>query len=458
MAMVDDPRRDHPSRKYPVEYLLWLAMLMFVVQPGSRRQFDFDKATGPFLLHLLALAGLETSGIKTMATAETVDDLLQALAPEELRKLRRLMVDALLRGKRLDGCKYGWRWRLVADGTRLYSFNKRHCPHCLTRKDSKTGLVVSYHHDVLEFKLVSPDGLAISLDSEFIVNSEAEAAEAGAAAEAVAEGAQDDEVVKDKAEKAKQDCELKAFFRGAKRIKEEWPRMPFLLLGDGLFANGKVMALCREYNWSFCLSLKDNLPKLKQAAEAALAKAVPTTHVPVAGVSQELRCAGGLEHRGVAVHVLSCAETVTGADGVAATTTFMWVSDMNPAREGPAKMANKAGRQRWKIENQGFNTQKNHGYNIEHGFGVTGNAWMNYYLVAQMVHIIGQMAVKTDALYKLPSLRADKKPGGPRPLLVVFGSLRNFAKRLAEAFRYFPPAWKDFKELRKFQLRYIDGA
>jgi len=67
-----------------------------------------------------------------------------------------------------------------------------------------------------------------------------------------AEGAQDDEVVKDKGEKAKQDCELKAFLRGAERIREEWPRMPFLLLGDGLFSNGKFMALCRRYR-SFCL-------------------------------------------------------------------------------------------------------------------------------------------------------------------------------------------------------------
>jgi|GEM_PF-3204455 len=157
-------------------------------------------------------------------------------------------------------------------------------------------------------------------------------------------------------------------------------------------------------------------------------------------------------YRGVAVHVLSCVETATGADGVAATTTFMWVSDMPPSREGLAKMANKAGRQRWKIENQGFNTQKNHGYNIEHGFGVTGHTWKSYYLIAQMVHIIGQMTVKAEASHKLPSRRADKKPGSPPPLLAVFGSLKNVAKRLGETFRYCPPTWRDF------QLRFVDGV
>jgi len=75
-----------------------------------------------------------------------------------------------------------------------------------------------------------------------------------------------------------------------------------------------------------------------------------------------------------------------------------------------------------------------------------------------MAHILGQLAIKTDALYKLPSWRADKKPGRPPPLLAVLGSLKNFAKRLVEAFRYCPPTWKDFKELGNFQLRYVDGA
>ena len=118
-----------------------------------------------------------------------------------------------------------------------------------------------------------------------------------------------------------------------------------------------------------------------------------------------------------------------------------------------ARLANKAGRQRWKIENQGFNTQKNNGYNIEHGYGVKGHAWENYYLIAQIAHVIAQMAAWTDAIHKLPSRRIAKRPGSPQPLLELFGSMKNFVKRLAEAFRYCPPTWRDIVELGYFQLR-----
>ncbi len=450
-----DPRRDHPSKIYPLTYLIWMVMLMFVTQSGSRRQYDFDKDTEAFLLNLLVLSGAAGAGITTMAKAETADDLLQKIDPAVFHSLRRMMVYALIRCKRLNPCKYDNCWRLVADGTGLYTYKKRHCPYCLTKKNSKTG-EITYYHNVLEFKLVSPDGFAISLDSEFIINKESEACLDGD--DAVADGAEanrDDEVFKDKAEKVKQDCETKAFHRAAKRIKEEWPHMRFLLLGDAIFANAKIMALCRRYSWHYCLSLKDNLPKFKAEAEASLAKAKPTLHVPESGVTQKLRCVEDLSHRGILNHVLSCEETVTVKDGTTGTTRFLWVTDLRPTHEGLAKLANKAGRQRWKIENQGFNTQKNNGYNIEHGYGVKGHAWENYYLIAQIVHIIAQMATRTDAIHKLPSRRMAKRAGSPRPLLELFGSMKNFVKRLAEAFRYCPPTWRDIVELGDFQLRHL---
>ena len=44
----------------------------------------------------------------------------------------------------------------------------------------------------------------------------------------------------------KQDCELKAFYRLAKRLKR-FPRLPICLLLDGLFAGGPTFALCEIY-------------------------------------------------------------------------------------------------------------------------------------------------------------------------------------------------------------------
>lgn len=59
-----------------------------------------------------------------------------------------------------------------------------------------------------------------------------------------------------------------------------------------------------------------------------------------------------------------------------------------------------SGRARWKIENEGFNTQKNHGYEIGHVFCEDYNAMKNHYLLAQIAHIIRQLMEKGLCIFK----------------------------------------------------------
>jgi hypothetical protein len=53
----------------------------------------------------------------------------------------------------------------------------------------------------------------------------------------------------------KQDCELKAFYRLAARLKAYFPRLPLGVLLDGLYPNGPLMALARQYQWQFMIVL-----------------------------------------------------------------------------------------------------------------------------------------------------------------------------------------------------------
>ncbi len=55
----------------------------------------------------------------------------------------------------------------------------------------------------------------------------------------------------------KQDGERRAFARLSARLKALFPRLPILLLLDGLDANGPVMQRCRQYHWQFMIVLKD---------------------------------------------------------------------------------------------------------------------------------------------------------------------------------------------------------
>ncbi|WP_040857455.1 hypothetical protein [Thiorhodovibrio frisius] len=65
------------------------------------------------------------------------------------------------------------------------------------------------------------------------------------------------EYAPEQGEQRKQDCETKAFHRLAERIKNAFPRLPVMVLLDGLYANGPIMERCRRYHWDFMIVLKD---------------------------------------------------------------------------------------------------------------------------------------------------------------------------------------------------------
>jgi len=58
------------------------------------------------------------------------------------------------------------------------------------------------------------------------------------------------------------------------------------------------------------------------------------------------------------------------------------------------------GRGRWKIENEGFNAQKNHGYGLEHLFSKDYTAMKNHYLLIQIGHMIAQFVQEIIHLWK----------------------------------------------------------
>ena len=56
------------------------------------------------------------------------------------------------------------------------------------------------------------------------------------------------------------------------------------------------------------------------------------------------------------------------------------------------KEISRTGRLRWKIENEGFNEQKNGGYNLSHKFvHKSHDTGCNYYQCLQIAHIINQL-------------------------------------------------------------------
>ena len=75
------------------------------------------------------------------------------------------------------------------------------------------------------------------------------------------------------------------------------------------------------------------------------------------------------------------------------TTEFMWVTSLK-ITEGNKEEIVHYGRQRWKIENEGFNIQKNGTFDIGHIYSKNYNAMKAHYFFIQFAHTIRQLLEK----------------------------------------------------------------
>jgi len=219
---VYDPR--HPaSITYPLPALLTTGALLFLLRLGARRQINLTlRQNGPSSAKFEALFCVETC-----PHGDTLDETYRRLNVAQVQAVVTGSVKTQIRRKVLYRYRLRGRYFLVAiDGTGVLTFPKRHCPHCLTVTHSGH---TTYYHPILEAKLVTHDGFVFSLLTEFVENP----------------GEYPD----------KQDCELKAFYRLAKRLKHCFPRLPICLLLDGLFAGGPTFSICEHYGWKYLIVL-----------------------------------------------------------------------------------------------------------------------------------------------------------------------------------------------------------
>lgn len=197
-----------------MSHLSWVGILLFVCKLGARRQIQFRLRTPAMQTHINRLAHAKN---ETVVHGDTLGKLLKKIPYQAFSDIRSDMVQRLIRMKVLEKHRLLDRYYLVAiDATGTVSYTERHCEHCLTRTSKKTGKT-TYYHPILEAKLVTPNGLAFSMETEFIENPKMETDQKGK-------------------EKLKQDCELKGFYRLAKKLKKRFPQLHICLTLDGLYA------------------------------------------------------------------------------------------------------------------------------------------------------------------------------------------------------------------------------
>jgi hypothetical protein len=343
---------------------------------------------------------------------KTLDYFLGRIGDPPLAGLRQKMVQRLIRMKALDSARLQGRFLVLTDGSGYLVFGQRHCDACLTQRHGETTV---YMHQVLEAKLVGPGGMVISIATEFIDNHDVPAASPGAGSEQV-----------------KQDCELKALRRLAARLRAEFPQLRICLGGDGLHACGEGFQIAKDYRFDFIYTFQPGrLPALWQEFQALLrlCPAKEVVWITPQGVRQEYRWVNGLRYtdsdgREWSFQAILCTETEP--DG--SVSEWSWVTSLEVNHKTVVEVATRGGRARWRIENEGFNTQKNSGLNLEHAYSHTN--WASYYYLLQIAHLLLQLVEKGSLLLHLAQEQ------GRRSAVELFGSLKNMAQRLLESLRY----------------------
>ncbi|MBT4484634.1 MAG: hypothetical protein HOC71_13265 [Candidatus Latescibacteria bacterium] len=375
------------------------------------------------------LLSLSDSDEADLAHPDTMNYFLEHLALEELENLKVLLIKELIKKRVLDSFRFFGTFRIAVDATGLFSFKNRHCSNCLvTEHNDKT---TTYSHKMLEAKLVSENGFAFSICSESIENI-------------------DDKYVK-------QDCELKAFYRMEKHLKELFPRTPLCLLLDGIYACEEVFNICRRNNWDFIVVLKpDRIPTLyRNAADKIRRYPINKLAIEAENEMETISWIQNIEYRKHKLHVIFSQKTGSVNGKI---TNNTWITNIRPKISNIETLVKKGGRQRWKIENQGFKEQKCDGYELEHLYGENTNAWKNYYQLLQIAHMLSQLIIQSDLCRRLQEYTAPKGCCFPVDSLKgYYNTIRNFVKRLCESFRNELFSHLAYRLKGKIQIRFSSG-
>jgi len=158
----------------------------------------------------------------------------------------------------------------------------------------------------------------------------------------------------------------------------------------GLYQNKTVFEICVQNQWEYIITLKDdNLRSVWEEAESLLRlqKENQLKTISLKGKEKIKTNHQWVTQINYKSHILNWIKTEESKN------KYVFVTSLRTTEKRVAQISF-SGRLRWKIENEGFNEQKNGGYELNHKYSeVSLNATKNYYQALQIAHIINQLVV-----------------------------------------------------------------
>lgn len=350
--------RNQSYVKYNMKVIFIVRLLGLMCEIKSMNELSREFNTEETIKNIAGICGLDLDEIPHH---DTINDVFETIEIAELEEIRKYMIIRLIRSKMFQKYKVrGMYYHVVIDGTGLATSRKKYNSNCLVKnKTDKNGNEYQeYSTYVLEAKLVVGN-MVFSMGTEFVEN-ESENVD-------------------------KQDCEIKAFKRLAEKIKKEYPRLKIIISGDALYASKPVLDICKEKGWKYIIRFKEG--------------AIPTLYKEFTKITREINDGNEstkkdyefvtkIEYKEYKINIIKYAETKKDT-----TTEFVYMTDL-PITNKNIEESIVLGRKRWKIENVGFNIQKNGTFDIGHLYSKNTTAIKTHYMLIQIAHIIRQMLEK----------------------------------------------------------------
>ena len=346
-------------------------LLIFLTRSGSRNQFDLS-VNQNMADNILKLFDVKLS------IGDNLDKVISRLSAECLSELKVKMIKHLITKKRLNHLRFNGHFLIAFDGTGMYHYDYEPFEGCPYKVNGNTK---TYYAQVLEAKLVGEGGWSLSIATEWLDNSE------------------------DISPKNKQDCELKAFKRLAQKVKNQFKRLPIIVLADGLYANDPVFTLCQNCGWGYLFTFKKGcIPQIYHDIQSILRVQQDRFEIERLAfknkatqelIAQKANFITGLEYKEHKVNWVDFDEEIRkeGEDWQEEN-HFTYLTNLSLSKSNIFEVI-EAGRLRWKIENEGFNTQKNSKLALEHKYARSDFKRMKiYYELLQISHMLEQLTLK----------------------------------------------------------------
>ncbi len=423
-AKISDPR--NPKKvKHKLTVVMIYGLLTFIFQMASRREANREMSR-PAFFETLKLLFPE---LETMPHADTLERLLKNIEVQEIEVCIVELFRNFTRKKKFIKFLISKCYPIAIDGTQKSVRNGDDWPDEWPERifNTKDEEKIQRYVYVLEANLVLSNALTLPLLSEFVSH---------------IEGDPDDQ---------KQDCELKAFYRLSDRLKKYFPRLPIMILLDGLYPNGPLMDKCIDYGWQFMIVLPDLcLPAVWDEAETRQVTGQTGDSENIwKGRAQYFWWANGIKYtykdKEIMLNVVVCEEVGDVVDMktgeiIEQSYRHAWISSHPLSKENVHERCNLGARFRWGIEIS-ILTEKRGGYCYEHMYSYDWNAMKGYHYLMRLAHALNAIALHTKQVAKQ----------------VRTMGVRAFLKFVREtcANRWLRPEWIKELLIAPFQFRFV---